>query len=44
MATGGVPNMSSSAIDEVVRLDIRHGALRTVAGVLSAALITFLLY
>lgn len=33
-----------SAIDEVVRLNIRHGTLRAIGGVLSAAVITFLLY
>lgn len=36
--------MSTSAIDEVIRPDLRHGTARVVAGVTAGIVITFLLY
>lgn len=36
--------MSTSAIDDVIRIDVRHGVARAVVGVLMGLVITFLLY
>lgn len=36
--------MSTSAIDDAVRIDMRHGIARSIVGVLMGLLITFMLY
>ena len=36
--------MTTSAIDDVIRIDVRHGVARSVAGIVVGLTITFLLY